>query len=167
MNGAPVAVLGAHPCDRNDTVTQLCESIMTEVYETCTTRDPIAHAARIMRARKTRFVPVVESSGLIGLLTDTDVIGLAVAEGLGAETPVGRILPQRPMVTVMPEDSVQTAWKKMNESGVNRLMVVGRHGMVIGAISRSDLVALQRTRRNTTRKVAGDSSRRGATGNVQ
>lgn len=145
---------------------QLCEHIMTEVYDTCTTRDPISSAAGIMRDRKTRFVAIVEGNGLVGMLTDSDVVQLAVAAGLGAETPIGQVLAQRPMVTVMPDDSVQTAWQKMNQSGVNRVMVVGRHGLVIGSISRSDLVNLQRTRRNTTRKVAGDSGRHPPTGAV-
>lgn len=145
---------------------QLCESIMTEVFDTCTTRDPISRAAGIMRDRKTRFVAVVEGNNLVGVLTDSDVIQQAVANGLGAQTPIGQILPQRPMVTVMPEDSLQTAWQKMNQSGVNRVLVVGRHGLVVGSISRGDLVNLQRTRRNTTRKVAAESVRHRSTGEV-
>lgn len=140
---------------------------MTEVYDTCTPQDSVSRAAGIMRDRKTRFVAIVESNILVGMLTDSDVIQNAVAAGLGADTAIRRILPQRPMVTVMPEDSVQTAWQKMNQSGVNRVLVVGRHGLVIGSISRADLVNLQRTRRNTTRRVSGDSGRQSATDHVQ
>ena len=155
----------AHTCyaTGNSIVTQLCESIMTEVFETASVQDTVQRAAAIMRDRNVRFVPVLGPTGLVGTISDRDIVVHLVAGGLGSETPVGTILPQRTVVTVMPEDSVQTAWKKMNNGGVNRVLVVGRHGMVMGAISRGDLVNLQRTRRNTTKKVSAESARRHST----
>lgn len=145
-------------------MTQLCEGIMTEIFETCTPRDPVSRAAQIMHSRNTRFVPVVEGPGVVGLITDLDVIGRVVAQGLGSETTIGAVMPRRPVITVMPEDSVQTAWQKMTQGNANRVLVVGRHGIVMGSISRSDLINLQRSRRHTTKRVAADSGRHPPTG---
>lgn len=118
----------------------LCESLMTPVYETCLDTDPVARALRVMRRQRTSFVAVTEPTHrVVAVLTSRELASRALAGGLSADTPIRDIMSRQQFVTVMPEDTVQTARKKMIEAGVERVLVTGRYGIVLGVISRADI----------------------------
>jgi CBS domain-containing protein len=123
----------------------LCESLMTPVYETCLDTDPVSRAARIMRRQGTNFVAVTEPTHrVVAVLTDRDIAVRALAEGLPADTPIRTILPRQQLVTVMPEDTLQTARRKMIQARVSRVLVTGRYGIVLGVIHRSNIIRNER-----------------------
>lgn len=122
-------------------MSQLCESVMTGVYETCLESDPLTRAAQIMRDRRTPFVAITEvTHRVIGIVTDRDLAIRALAAGLPPDTPIRAIMRREPFVTVMPEDSLDTVRRKMAELHSSRALVTGRHGIVLGVINKADLL---------------------------
>lgn len=138
----------------------LCESLMTPVYETCLDTDPVSRAAQIMQRQGTNFVAVTEPTHrVVAVLTDRDIAVRALALGLPADTPIRAVMPRRQLVTVMPEDTMQTAKQKMNLARVNRVLVTGRYGIVLGVINRSDIVRREHALRVETQRVTPGTDR--------
>lgn len=116
----------------------LCEAVMSRIVVTCMEHDPVSHAAKAMRDGRTNFVAVTDVTHRVrGVVTDRDLIVRALASGVASDTPIRAIMPGVELVTVMPEDSIETAYQKMLKAGVSRVLVTGRHGIVIGVINRS------------------------------
>ena len=100
-----------------------------------------AAAARLLSRHNIGALPVVQGKRLVGIVTDRDLVLRCVAAGASAEeTPVARVMSQR-LVTVSPEDSLQTAAEKMSAEQVRRLPVTeGRE--LVGMLSLGDLAKL-------------------------
>jgi CBS domain-containing protein len=125
----------------------LCESAMSRIVVTCMESDPVSKVAQLMRDSHTGFVAVTDVTRRVtGVVTDRDLIVRALAANVAADTPIGAILPEGDIVTVMPEDSLQTAKHKMLRAGVSRVLVTGRHGIALGVVDR---MAIQRFERRT------------------
>ncbi|MCB9896177.1 MAG: CBS domain-containing protein [Planctomycetes bacterium] len=138
----------------------LCESLMTPVYETCLDTDPVSRAAQIMRRQGTNFVAVTEPTHrVVTVLTDRDIAVRALAAGLPADTPIRTIMPRQELVTVMPEDTLQTAKHKMIQARASRVLVTGRYGIVLGVINRSDIVKHEQSLRADTQRVSSGNDR--------
>jgi CBS domain-containing protein len=107
--------------------------------------DPVSRVAQLMRDGHTNFVAVTNVTRRVqGVVTDRDLIVRALAANVAADTPIGAILPERDVVSVMPEDSLQTAKQKMLRAGVSRVLVMGRHGIALGVLDRAAVLRFER-----------------------
>jgi len=84
----------------------------------------LMEAARTMAERDIGDVLVAENTGLIGIVTDRDIVVRAVAAGLDMRTTrLGEIV-TRDLVTIEPDEPVSRAAELMRENAARRLPVV-------------------------------------------
>ncbi len=108
-------------------------------------------AVRRMVERKIRHLPVVDGAGtLVGVVTDRDLrhhlfeprvlkgIGAVSVDSLLRAVPVTEVM-SSPVVTVAPDDELETAARAMLEDKVGSLPVVAG-GRVVGIITETDLL---------------------------
>jgi CBS domain-containing protein len=115
----------------------------------------IQEAAAGMRDAGIGVLPVVTDNGeLAGIVTDRDIAVRAVAEGLGSETLVGRVLTRR-LAVVEPSDELEDALSLMREHQVRRLPVV-EDDRLVGMLAQADIAALsaEREAAETLRSVS-------------
>jgi CBS domain-containing protein len=101
--------------------------------ETSTT---VGEAARVMRDE--RISSVLVPTDPPGIVTDRDFRNRVLADDLGPETPLLRVL-SRPLRTVPAGTPVYEAWRTLLDEGVHHLPVV-REGAVIGVLTSGDLL---------------------------
>jgi CBS domain-containing protein len=98
-------------------------------------------AALTMREQDIGDVVVADGDRLVGLVTDRDIVVRAVAEGRDpAATTLGSIV-SRNLVTVGPQDSLQSAAVLMRERAVRRVLVLDNDQGLVGILSIGDLAA--------------------------
>lgn len=97
----------------------------------------VGEAARAMRDWGVGAILVVSNGSLYGLVTDRDLVVRAVAEGRGADEPVGP-LSSGNLIGVDADADVHEAMRLMRQHGVRRLPVL-EDGQVAGIVSLGDL----------------------------
>ena len=97
----------------------------------------VGEAARAMRDWGVGAILVVSNGSLYGLVTDRDLVVRAVAEGRGADEPVGP-LSSANLIGVDADADVHEAMRLMRQHGVRRLPVL-EDGQVAGIVSLGDL----------------------------
>lgn len=100
---------------------------------------PVIAAAKLMRDERIGSLFVEKNGDLVGIVTDTDIVRRAVAEGkdLGKIT-VANIMTS-PIVTIESIRTVQDAHDMMGDLGVRHLGVTEK-GKLIGLVSVRDLL---------------------------
>lgn len=101
----------------------------------------ITETAHLMRTWAVREVLVVDDSDLVGLLTDRDVVVIAIAAGRHPDSITAGECCDRHMKTVRADDTVQHAAELMSRHGLQRLPVVDDERLV-GTVWATDLEAL-------------------------
>jgi len=96
----------------------------------------VAEAARVMRAE--RISSVLVRTDPPGILTDRDLRGRVLAEGLGPTTPVVQVF-SRPVRAATAGTPLFEAWKTLVDGGFNHL-AVERDGELVGVLTSSDLL---------------------------
>ena len=97
----------------------------------------VGEAACAMRDWGVGAILVVSNGSLYGLVTDRDLVVRAVAEGRGADEPVGP-LSSANLIGVDADADVHEAMRLMRQHGVRRLPVL-EDGQVAGIVSLGDL----------------------------
>jgi signal-transduction protein with cAMP-binding, CBS, and nucleotidyltransferase domain len=97
----------------------------------------VGEAARAMRDWGVGAILVVSNESLYGLVTDRDLVVRAVAEGRGADEPVGP-LSSGNLIGVDADAGVHEAMRLMRQHAVRRLPVL-EDGQVAGIVSLGDL----------------------------
>ena len=97
----------------------------------------VGEAARAMRDWGVGAILVVSNGSLYGLVTDRDLVVRAVAEGRGADEPVGP-LSSGNLIGVDADADVHEAMRLMRQHAVRRLPVL-ENGQVAGIVSLGDL----------------------------
>jgi CBS domain-containing protein len=105
-----------------------------------TTDSSVAAAARAMRDAGTGFLPVIDGAGVVGVVTDRDLVVRFLAEGGtdAAATQVGEVM-SRDVTTIGPDEELTAAGDAMRDREVRRLVVV-EGGAVGGVLSHGALV---------------------------
>jgi CBS domain-containing protein len=102
----------------------------------------VDEAARAMRSKNVGALVVVNAGRPIGMLTDRDVTIEVVAKGLDPDTVrVGDVMHRKP-VTILQDLGILDAVKTFARTGVRRLPVVTKSGMLVGVIAVDDLIML-------------------------
>jgi CBS domain-containing protein len=100
---------------------------------------PVLEAIRAMAAHHVGALLVMQGAKLAGIISERDYARKVILLGRSsADTPVRDIM-SSPVITVSPEDTVQTCMKVMTERRVRHLPV-SEGGKVIGMVSIGDLV---------------------------
>jgi CBS domain-containing protein len=118
---------------------QTVRDVMTAHVVTLPRETTLAEAARTMREQDIGDIVVTDGAGPAGLVTDRDIVVRAVAERRDpASTSLGEILTPD-LVTVRPDDTVQSAALLMRDHAVRRVLVCDADQSLVGILSIGDL----------------------------
>ena len=109
---------------------------------TCEPGTTVREAAGLM-ARERVSSLLVPRDGSLGILTDRDLRTNVLAAGLASDTPVERVM-SFPAVTVPPETMAAEVLSLMYERGFHHFPVTERDGSLIGIVTDTDLMRLER-----------------------
>jgi CBS domain-containing protein len=102
----------------------------------------VAEAARAMRGKNIGALVVVNAGRPIGMLTDRDIAVEVVAQGMDPDAVrVADVMHRKP-ATIRDDLGVLDAVKTFAKTGVRRLPVVTRSGVLVGVIAVDDLIIL-------------------------
>jgi CBS domain-containing protein len=118
---------------------QTVREVMTSQVVALPKETTLAEAARTMREQDIGDIVVSDGSGPAGLVTDRDIVVRAVAERCDpSTTTIGEILTSD-LVTVRPDDTVQSAALLMRDNAVRRVLVCEDDRQLVGIVSIGDL----------------------------
>ncbi len=112
--------------------------VMTRNVRTLTPTSTIAEAAKAMDELNVGVIPVCEGDKLVGMVTDRDIVVRAVAQGLGGDTPLARVM-STDLRSARESDDLDTVLANMASSQVRRLPVLDRAERLIGIVSIGDI----------------------------
>jgi CBS domain-containing protein len=116
--------------------------ICTKPVVTASAQMTVDQAARAMRSKNVGALVVVNAGRPVGMLTDRDVAVEVVAKGMDPDTVrVGDVMGKKP-VTIREELGILDAAKIFAKTGVRRLPVVTKSGVLVGIIAVDDLIML-------------------------
>ena len=102
----------------------------------------VAEAASAMRAKNVGALVVVNAGRPIGMLTDRDIVVEVVAQGKDPDAVrVADVMHRKP-ATIRDDLGILDAVKIFARTGVRRLPVVAKSGLLVGVIAVDDLVML-------------------------
>lgn len=138
---APLSRMGIHPT-RGD-VTDLLDTVLVRdtMQRTPVSVEPeatLGEVQGVMQRNRTLGLPVVSEEGLVGVITETDIIR---AGGPSDQVKAGEAMTPNP-VTVNPTTTVSDALERMAALGVGRLPIVDEDdpGQLVGMFRRDDVV---------------------------
>ena len=117
------------------------EIMTTDVITTTCDVDVVCAFEKLMK-NKISSLPVVEDEKLVGIITATDVGHNLILDKYELGTNVKAIM-VKPVVTVSPEDDIETAINIMKEgasSGILNQLPVVEDGKLVGIISDGDII---------------------------
>jgi CBS domain-containing protein len=101
--------------------------------------EPVLEAIRLMAEHSIGALLVMQGTELKGILSERDYARKVVLLGRSSsDTPVWQIM-SSPVVSVAPEDSIDTCMRVMTDKRIRHLPVLAR-GKVVGVLSIGDLV---------------------------
>jgi len=112
--------------------------VMTRDAVTLSSTETLAQAAKQMRDADVGDVIVVDGDRVAGLVTDRDIVVRGIAEDLDPFTTALTSVCTHDLVTVGPDDSIDSAVQRMREHAVRRLPVVA-DGKPVGVVTLGDL----------------------------
>ena len=111
---------------------------MTADVQIASPSQTIKEAARTMGQLDAGSLPVGENDRLVGMITDRDIAVRAVAQGLGPDTPVRKVMSAEVKYCFEDEDIGEVA-DNMGEIKVRRLPVLNRSKRLVGIVSLGDI----------------------------
>lgn len=98
----------------------------------------IIDAARLMQQHNVGSIPVCDQSGVVGMVTDRDIVVRNVVTGTDPKsTPVSNIMTTN-ITSVTPETDVDDLGDLMSQKQIRRIPVVDRNALV-GIVALGDL----------------------------
>jgi CBS domain-containing protein len=111
---------------------------MTENPRSIGASASVVEAARLMRDQHIGSLPITDDEKLIGMITDRDITTRVVAEAADpTTTSVGDVYSQD-LVSVEPDDDLESAVQLMASHQVRRLPVV-EGGRLVGIVAQADI----------------------------
>jgi len=109
---------------------------------TCEPGTSVRDAAALMAAERVSSL-LIPKDGRWGILTDRDLRGRVLATGLGPEHPVTDVM-SFPATTVLASTMAHELLSLMLEQGFHHFPVVDDHGELLGVVTDTDLMVLER-----------------------
>jgi CBS domain-containing protein len=126
----------------NDLTTQRVSDLMTRSALSCGVDTPAAEAARMMRDAHISCLGITDAHGaLTGIVTTRDLSNRILADGLSADTPVGRVMTHDP-ISLPPTALGSDILHLMLERRIGHLPIV-EAGKFIGMVTQTDLTRFQ------------------------
>lgn len=132
---------------------QKVREVMTATPQALRPDQSLSEAARTMRDEGIGAVLVADST-LKGLVTDRDIVVRAAADGKDLGTTQLAEVCSAELVTVSPDDDVETAVQRMREAAVRRIPVV-EEGRAVGIVSIGDL-AIERDEQSALANISAE-----------
>jgi CBS domain-containing protein len=114
--------------------------IMTRNVQTTTPDRSIRDVASLMSSIDSGAVLVSDGDRLVGMVTDRDIAIRAVAQGLGGDTPVRKVMSGDIRYCFEDED-VQHVAENMAQIQMRRLPVLNREKRLVGVVSLGNIAA--------------------------
>jgi anti-anti-sigma factor len=140
-------------------VTRLVREVMVPVRWTVAADCPLAEAARLMRSWDVKEVYVVDDGALRGVLTDVDIVVLAIASGRSPTNLVAGDGLAPGTVSLQSDEPIVDALARLRQHGLRRAPVVDGDRLV-GAAWVSDLELASQREQATGQPSTGRSHRR-------
>jgi CBS domain-containing protein len=113
--------------------------IMNQEVEIIGLDATLQEAAQQMRASNVGAVPVCEGNRVVGILSERDLMGRAVAEGRDPKTTRVREVMTAELITCFEDQESGEAMRVMHERQLRHLAVLSRDQRLVGIVSRRDL----------------------------
>jgi CBS domain-containing protein len=120
--------------------TLLASDVMVPVARTCSPFSTVTEAALILKDQGLGMVPVVDLGKPVGIVTDRDVAPADAGRPEGAQQPVSEVM-NRQVLTAPADTPIGQILRTMRDAGAPTLLVVDAEGLLLGAISWTDLAA--------------------------
>jgi CBS domain-containing protein len=137
-----VKALGASPDGHTDPWRVRVGDLIRRAPITCDAQTSVREAATIMAASRVSCLVVPTATGY-GILTDRDLRSRVVATGLSTDTTVGEVMTHA-AVTLRDDALASEALRRMLENGVHHLPIVDERGALVGVVTDTDLMGLER-----------------------
>jgi CBS domain-containing protein len=113
---------------------------MTSEPACCRSTDTLNHATQIMWEHDCGFVPIVDDENrLIGALTDRDTLMASYTQGRRLDEIAIADTMAAQVISVRPDDSIDSAEALMRDNQIRRLPVTDEQGQLQGVLSLNDL----------------------------
>lgn len=116
----------------------LIKDIMTKNVAYIDPQSAVIEAAQLMQKHNVGSIPVCDRSGVIGIVTDRDIVVRNVAHGTDPRSLKVQDVMTSGVATVSPDMDVDEAGRIMARNQVRRLPVVENH-MLVGMVALGDL----------------------------
>lgn len=117
--------------------------IMTENVAYINPESTVTEAARLMQKHNVGSIPVCDQNGVIGMVTDRDIVVRNVAHGTDPQTtPVKSVMTSQ-VTTVTPDMDLSQVSDIMSKNQIRRIPVVDNKTLV-GIVALGDLATDQR-----------------------
>lgn len=103
----------------------------------------VGECARLMERHDIGALGVIDGGRLVGVLTDRDIVLRLVAHDRDPKTSTAGDIATQQVVTMVAEDAVEEADKRMRERAVRRLFVVDAEERPVGILTADDLTAVR------------------------
>ncbi len=113
--------------------------IMRKTLKTIAPDQSAIEAARRMRDERIGSLLVEKNGDYVGILTESDFVRKAAAEGKNVSTLTVEALMQQPVISIESTKTVRDAMDRMGDFGVRHLMVT-EAGKVAGMVSVRDIL---------------------------
>lgn len=123
--------------------------IMSEAVLSIGVHEPVAEALRLFAGYPLHHLPVVDESGVIGMLSSADMLKLehfiprsgsqAAAAILNDRFPIEKLM-RRPVISARPDDTIADAAASMATHGIHALPVVNEDNRLVGIVTTTDIV---------------------------
>jgi len=118
------------------------KDIMTANPACCTPDSMLEHAARMMVDNDCGEIPVVDDLKTmmpIGVITDRDITCRTVGKGLNPLEMTVSDCMSAPLVSVMPDNSLDECYRVLEENQIRRVPVVDAGGKCVGIVALADI----------------------------
>lgn len=112
--------------------------IMTRDVCTVHPDDSLYEVAQLMKDRDTGAILVAENDGLVGMVTDRDIVIRGLADGLDVDAPVREVM-TRAIKYCFEDEDIRHVAHNMADIQVRRLPVMSRDKRLVGVVSLGDI----------------------------
>jgi CBS domain-containing protein len=117
------------------------KDIMLRSVETIEPDESVCEAARKMASQNIGFLPVWQEGGLVGVVTDRDIVVRGVARGFDPEQTIVEEVMTTSVLSLPENSDIEDASELMETKHVRRLVVTDENDMPVGIVS-MDKIAL-------------------------
>jgi CBS domain-containing protein len=126
--------------DQERRMTRVTE-VMTRGVHVLSAGDSLQAAAQAMDQLNVGAIPICDGGGLVGLVTDRDIVVRGVAPGLSMTgTPLSEVM-SAPVRCCHEDDSLADVTELMSTVQLRRVPVLGADGQLVGMLSLGDVAA--------------------------